>query len=207
MIAEDGFQNVFESYRKWTILFEEKREGDVKYSNSFEELIFQLHHLNFLLWEEEDQARRTDLDDRTLVGIKRSGHQLNQQRNDAIERIDEWLLENHYGHSADTNLPLRTETPGSALDRLSILSLKIYYMGKQLERRDVGKQHIEMCKSKLDVLLVQKEDLECALSDLIRDLNDGKIRMKIYKQFKMYNDPNLNPYLCGSTRSITSKKN
>jgi len=207
MISKDGFQNVFESYRKWTIIFEDSKEGDIQCSNSFEKLIFELHHLNFLLWEEEDQARRTDLDDTTLVRIKRSGHQLNQQRNDAIEHIDEWLLENHYGYLADTDLPIRTETPGSALDRLSILSLKIYYMRKQLGRRDVGEQHIKMCRSKLDVLLIQKEDLELALSDLIRDLNDGKIRMKVYKQFKMYNDPNLNPHLYGSTRSINNDKN
>jgi hypothetical protein len=207
MISIDIIQNIFESYRKWTHFLEGSREKDIKYSNSFEKLIFKLHHLNFLLWEEEDQARRTDLDDTTLVRIKRSGHQLNQQRNDAIERIDEWLLENHYGYLADTDLPIRTETPGNALDRLSILSLKIYYMGKQLERGDIGKQHIEMCRSKLDVLLIQKEDLELALSDLIRDLNDGKIRMKIYKQFKMYNDPNLNPHLYGSTRSINNDKN
>lgn len=207
MISKDVLQILFESYRKWTILFEDNREGDIKCSNSFEKLICELHHLNFLLWEEEDQARRTDLDDTTLVTIKRSGHQLNQQRNDAIERIDEWLLENHYGNLVNCNLPMRTETPGSALDRLSILSLKIYYMGEQLERRDAGEQHIEMCRSKLDVLFIQKEDLERALSDLIRDLNDGKIRMKVYKQFKMYNDPNLNPHLYGSTRSINNKKN
>ena len=207
MISKDVLQNIFESYRKWTIVFEGNSSGDIKYSNSFEKMVCKLHHLNFLLWEEENQARRLDLDDTTLVKIKRTGHQLNQQRNDAIERIDEWLLENHYGHLADTDLPIRTETPGSALDRLSILSLKIYYMRKQLGRRDVGEQHIEVCRSKLDVLLIQKEDLELALSDLIRDLNDGRIRMKVYKQFKMYNDPNLNPHLYGSTRSINNDKN
>jgi len=206
MISKDDLQNMYQSYTKWTVIFEDCVEEDIKCSNSFERLIFELHHLNFLLWKEEDQARRTDLDDTTLVRIKRSGHQLNQQRNDTVERIDEWLLENHYGYLADTGLPIRTETPGSVLDRLSILSLKTYYMGKQLVRGDVGKQHIEMCRSKLDVLLIQKEDLERALSDLIRDLNDGKIRMKVYKQFKMYNDPNLNPHLYGSTKPINNNK-
>jgi len=206
MISKDDLQNVFESYRKWIIIFEGNREENIKCSNSFETLICELHHLNFLLWEEEDQARRTDLDATILVRIKRSGHQLNQQRNDAVERIDEWLLENHYGYLADASLPLRTETPGSALDRLSILSLKIYYMGKQLERRDVDEQHIETCRSKLEVLLMQKEDLERALSELIWDLNDGRIRMKAYRQFKMYNDPNLNPHLHGSRKSVNNNK-
>jgi len=79
-------------------------------------------------------------------------------------------------------------------------------MGKQLERGNVGEQHLQMCRSKLDVLLIQKKDLEHALSDLIRDLNDGKIRMKVYKQFKMYKDLNLNPHLYGSTKLINNNK-
>ena len=161
-------------------------------------LVYQLHRLNFFLWNNEDEARRDDLDDAIQVKVKRESHRLNQARNDAIERVDEWLLDNAYSHLVDLNVPMRTETSGSALDRLSILNLKLYHMAEQANRMDSSEDHRETCQQKLSILHAQKMDLEKALLEMFDDLNAGRIRMKIYRQFKMYNDPNLNPQIYGS---------
>lgn len=163
-------------------------------------LIYQLHRLNLLLWNNEDEARRSDIEDATQVNVKRESHRLNQARNDAIEKVDEWLLNNAYGHLTGLELPMRTETPGSVFDRLSILSLKIYHMSEQAQRLDVSDAHREVCQQKLTVLLTQQADLEKALLEMFDDLNQSKIKMKIYRQFKMYNDPTLNPKLYGDSK-------
>jgi hypothetical protein len=163
----------------------------------FMALVYQLHHLNFLLWNNEDEARRSDIDDATQVNVKRESHRLNQARNDAIEKVDEWLLDNAYGHLTELELPMRTETPGSVFDRLSILSFKVYHMAEQAHRLDVSDAHREACQQKLAILRTQQADLEKALLEMFDDLDKGKIKMKIYRQFKMYNDPTLNPKLCG----------
>ena len=169
-------------------------------------LVYQLHRLNFLLWNNEDEARRADLDDATQVNVKRESHRLNQARNDAIEKVDEWLLDNAYAHLTELNLPMRTEMPGSVFDRLSILSLKIYHMAAQAHRLDVSDVHREVCQQKLAVLRTQQVDLEKALLEMFDDLNKGKIKMKIYRQFKMYNDPTLNPKLYGDSKLAEKPK-
>lgn len=164
------------------------------------QLILQLHKFNFLIWNQEDRVRRTDVPDAEIVATKRRIDSLNQQRNDAIEQIDEWLLNHRYRHLADKELPLRTETPGSAFDRLSVLALKIYHMQKQTERSDVDDTHIERCRQKLEILQLQRANLETALRGMFEDLEAGGIRMNIYRQFKMYNDPSLNPQLYQASR-------
>jgi len=163
-------------------------------------LVYQLHRLNYLLWNNEDEARRSDIDDATQVNVKRESHRLNQARNDAIENVDEWLLDNAYGHLIELKLPMRTETPGSVFDRLSILSLKIYHMAEQAHLPDVSDAHRVVCQQKLAVLRTQQADLEKALIEMFDDLNNGRIKMKIYRQFKMYNDPTLNPKLYGDSK-------
>lgn len=194
MLGIVRLQQILDSFSLWN---ETDPNGPKSATNkdSLEGRVLRVHHFNCLLWENEDQARRSDLGDARQVAIKRESHRLNQARNDAIEQVDEWLLEHHYGELADLDLPLRTETPGSVFDRLSILSLKIFHMGRQLERPDVDEDHILRCRHKLNVLECQRRDLESAFRQMVEDLNDGKIRMKIYRQFKMYNDPALNPHL------------
>lgn len=166
-----------------------------KVDNPLSLLVYQVHKFNFLLWNNEDEARRSDVDDATQVKVKRESHRLNQARNDAIEKVDEWLLEHAYDHLTKMNLPMRTETPGSVFDRLSILSLKIYHMDEQTKRVDVSEDHKNVCRQKLQVLYTQKVDLEKSLLEMFDDLESGKIKMKIYRQFKMYNDPAFNPKL------------
>jgi Protein of unknown function (DUF4254) len=161
-------------------------------------LVLELHRYNYLLWHQEDIARRDDIDIEAIVNVKRNIDRLNQKRNDAIERVDEWLLDNHYGQLSNRQLPFRTETPGSVFDRLSILSLKVFHMREQTLRSGVTESHIDRCRRRLDMLLRQQQDLRQSLIEMLTDLNAGKIRMKVYRQFKMYNDPDLNPQLYGS---------
>lgn len=156
------------------------------------------HRYNTLLWNEEDKARRTDVGPADIAACKRLIDQYNQKRNDAVESIDEAILielDDSPPRSPDARL--NSETAGAMIDRLSILSLKIYHMREQTLRVDAGEQHIETCKAKLQRLQVQRQDLASCFDQLLRDASEGRAYFKVYRQFKMYNDPTLNPYLYG----------
>ena len=154
------------------------------------------HRCNIALWDEEDQARRRDVPDSAIANSKRliDGH--NQRRNDAIERIDEQAL------IALPNMPetarLHSETIGALVDRLSILSLKIFHMDWQTRRADADATHHTMSRERLSRLLEQRADLVWCLDELTRGCLDGRLRFKVYRQFKMYNDPRFNPCLSAS---------
>jgi hypothetical protein len=155
------------------------------------------HAFNFRLWHEEDVARSPDVGDVRIAQVKRAIDRYNQQRNDWIERIDDWITEylTERGIGPELHAPLNTETPGACIDRLSILALRLYHLDEQLQRSDVDAAHLESVESKIAVCLVQHEDLSGALSELLDDILTGRKRHKTYRQFKMYNDPALNPYL------------
>jgi len=164
-------------------------------ANGLAGLIADNHRWNRLLWEQEDQARRTGVPDSAIVRNKRAIDRYNQQRNDAVESIDEALL------SLPKNGPLRadawmnSETAGSIIDRLSINLLKLHHMDLQLERKDVSAEHLAGCADKLERLHAQRADLLGCLQRLLDGLSDGSCCFRIYRQFKMYNDPALNPCL------------
>ena len=153
------------------------------------------HRFNNLLWDEEDLARRKHVPDSAIAANKRAIDGFNQKRNDAIERIDEQLL---------ANLPpapgarLNSETAGAMIDRLSILALKLFHMRLQTERTDASTEHVEACRQKLDRLAEQRRDLQRCLGELLDDCRAGRACFKVYRQFKMYNDPALNPQLYGN---------
>lgn len=154
----------------------------------------ELARRNFELWHEEDQARRTDVDDSVIASVKRRIDKLNQARCDMIEKLDEQVLA--WLNGKQTGVPedvVNSETPGSIVDRISILSLKIYHMREDTLRTDVTSEHIARSRRKLAILTEQRADLYLALERLISDYLAGKKRMKLYRQFKMYNDPELNP--------------
>ncbi len=156
-----------------------------------------VHYHNFQLWHHEDQARRHDLPAEELISHKRAIDRHNQARNDGIEQIDVWI-ENVLvtsGIEPNRETEMNSETPGSICDRLSILSLKIYHTDEQKTRPDVEKNHIKICKDRLAILHEQRKDLGHALDRLILDLRQAKKRHKIYRQFKMYNDPRFNSFL------------
>jgi hypothetical protein len=156
------------------------------------------HRFNCLLWDEEDLARRRNVADAEIAKNKRAIDGYNQKRNDAIERIDEQLLRILPEARADARLS--SETAGAMCDRLSILSLKIHHMRLQTLRADVDRAHVETCRQKLDRLNEQRADLAGCLDRLLSECASGASRFKVYRQFKMYNDPKLNPAIYGEKR-------
>lgn len=146
-------------------------------------------------WHMEDIIRDPHLDPQEGMQLKHRIDRSNQDRTDLVEQIDSWFRQ----HFSDvTPLPdarLNTESPAWAVDRLSILALKIYHMREQVERQDATPEHRALCKGKLDVLLEQQKDLSLAIDQLLEDIKEGKKYMKVYRQMKMYNDPSTNPIL------------
>jgi len=157
---------------------------------------------NFLLWHEEDIARSRDVTDQRIAEVKRAIDGYNQQRNDWIEKVDDCLTAMLAEQGVETNdaAPLNTETPGSVIDRLSILALRIYHLQEQTERADIAPDLLASVEKKLAIANVQLADLSHSLQQLLDDIFSGRKRHKTYRQMKMYNDPRLNPYLYKSQR-------
>ena len=148
-------------------------------------------------WHLEDIIRNPDIDPVEALQIKRRIDKSNQDRTDLVERIDSYFLDKYKNVAHQPDATINTESPAWAIDRLSILALKIYHMQRETERTDVSPQHREQCAAKLRVLLEQQKDLSAAIDQLIADIEAGRKYMKVYKQMKMYNDPSLNPILYG----------
>lgn len=161
------------------------------------------HGFNFLLWHEEDIARSPDVGDQKVAQVKRAIDRYNQQRNDAIEKLDDWITDDLTARnvSPSEGARLNSETPGSVIDRLSILSLRMYHLQEQIERRDASAEHVQSVGQKLAVCRVQHADLSQCLAELLEDIYGGRKRHRTYRMFKMYNDPALNPYLYGSKKA------
>jgi hypothetical protein len=160
------------------------------------------HQFNYLLWHEEDIARSPDVPDQRIAAVKRAIDRYNQQRNDWIEKTDEALVQ---ALAAESVLPrrdarLNTETPASAIDRLSIMALRIYHFEEQKLRDDVDAIQRGTVEERLARCRSQHADLSQSLVELIEDLFAGRKLLKVYRQMKMYNDPTLNPYLYRSRR-------
>jgi hypothetical protein len=153
------------------------------------------HFFNCRLWREEDKARRTDVGSDEIAASKRLIDQYNQKRNDAVEAIDEALLTTLATVRRVPYARLHSETAGAMIDRLSILSLKIFHMREQTRRFDVSEAHLDSCSGKLQRLQLQRDDLGNCFDELLADASYGHVYFKIYRQFKMYNDATLNPYL------------
>lgn len=159
--------------------------------------VCEQHQYNYLLWHEEDIARSPDVGDQRIAEVKRAIDRYNQQRNDAIERVDEGLLQMLSAANVrpQTGARLNTETPGAAIDRLSIMALRIYHLEEQLDRQDVDANHHKKVDERLSRCRVQLADLVWSLGELLEDLQSGVKQLKVYRQMKMYNDATLNPYL------------
>ncbi len=156
------------------------------------------HRYNSLLWAEEDLARRRDVSDSEIAKNKRAIDGFNQARNDATECIDEALLVAIGAVQRTPTARQHSETAGMMIDRLSIMSLKTKAMREQVERTDASEEHRESCRVKLARLNEQRADLAACLDSLLADAVAGDAYFKIYRQFKMYNDPTLNPQLYAS---------
>lgn len=159
------------------------------------------HRHNCGLWRQEDLARRRNVADAEIAANKRAIDRHNQARNDAIERIDEGLLARLARVVPRADAWHNSETAGVMIDRLSILSLKILNMGREAAREDADDAHRSACAAKLSRLNLQRADLSRCLDTLLASAADGRAFWRVYRQFKMYNDPALNPYLRSERRS------
>ena len=168
----------------------------------FLQLVCEEHQNNYLLWHEEDIARDPSVSELQIAAVKRNIDGWNQKRNDGIEQLDDALVDRLLARRTVVlpGAPLNTETPGSVIDRLSILALRIYHMEEQAERPDVDESHRSKAVGRLSVLYEQHRDLARALGELVDDIFSGSKRLKVYRQFKMYNDPALNPRIYAAAR-------
>ncbi|QNI35503.1 DUF4254 domain-containing protein [Edaphobacter albus] len=174
---------------------------------TLEQIIRAQHQANFSLWHEEDKARDPEATDPQIATVKRSIDRLNQRRNDLMERIDTTLLA-HF-HAALTDHPnsrLHSETPGMMIDRLSILSLKIFHTEEETQRTTATEEHRQRNRERLQLLQEQRSDLARALDTLFEDITHGRTRFKLYRQMKMYNDPDLNPAIYGKQSGKLASK-
>jgi hypothetical protein len=165
--------------------------------SGFLQLVCQQHTYNYLLWHEEDIARSPNVGDARIAAVKRAIDGYNQKRNDGIEQLDAAILQMLAAQKIEPHSDARqnTETPGSAIDRLSILALRRYHMQEQADRADASQEHRDKARGRLAVLAEQHADLSRSLAELLDDIFAGRNRLKVYFQFKMYNDPSMNPYL------------
>lgn len=154
-------------------------------------IVVENHRANFKLWHEEDKARDPDASDSEIAKVKRAIDSLNQQRNDLVEAIDDCVLQQVPEQNAQA--PLHSETPGMMIDRLSIQALKIYHTREEAARESATPEHRLRNARRLQKLEEQREDLARCLNDLWTELQNGSRRFKLYRQMKMYNDPELNP--------------
>ena len=166
--------------------------------DSLEHLLYLKAWIDTAQWHMEDVIRNPEIEaDRGLYWKRRIDKQ-NQDRTDNVEYIDSYYLHLYQGIVPLKDATINTESPAWAIDRLSILALKIFHMQVETQRADVSENHLETCQQKLNILLEQRKDLSQSIDELLQDIEQGKKYMKVYKQMKMYNDPNLNPVLYGA---------
>jgi hypothetical protein len=161
----------------------------------FEHLLYEKNWIDTVQWHYEDIIRDPDIDPNEGMSLKRLIDSSNQNRTEMVEYIDSYFLKLYSNVSPKPDAKVNTESPAWALDRLSILILKIYHMKEESLREDVSEQHRTTCNEKLQVLLEQQKDLSESIDQLLEDLSKGEKKMKVYKQMKMYNDETLNPVL------------
>jgi len=163
--------------------------------DQFEHLLYQKNWIDTVQWHLEDIIRDPEIEPAEALKIKRVIDASNQKRTDLVEFIDGYFLNKFKDIEPNKNATLNSETIAWALDRLSILALKIFHMSEEANRENAEESHKTSCQNKLDVLNEQKIDLSTAIDQLIQDIEKGNKYMKIYKQMKMYNDEELNPVL------------
>jgi hypothetical protein len=164
-------------------------------ADSLEFLLYQKNWVDTVQWHLEDIVRNPDIAPVEGLSLKRKIDKSNQVRTDMVEFIDSFFLEKYKEVAAQPDATINTESPAWAIDRLSILALKIFHMNIEAERAEAKPAHRAACLEKLNVLLEQRKDLSEAINTLMEDIASGKKYMKAYKQMKMYNDPSLNPVL------------
>lgn len=164
-------------------------------NGSLERLLYAKNWIDTVQWHLEDIIRDENIAPEDALVLKRRIDASNQKRTDLVEYIDSWFLQKYENINPEPSARINTETPAWAVDRLSILALKIYHMSLEANRETASTEHRNACSQKLNTLLEQKEDLFDSINQLLADIENGKVKMKVYKQMKMYNDESLNPVL------------
>ncbi len=164
-------------------------------NNSLEQILYDKNWIDTVQWHLEDIIRDENIDPVKALEIKRRIDASNQKRTDLVEFIDSWFLNKYKNTTPNADAKINTETPAWAVDRLSILALKVYHMDLEANRASASDEHREKCQMKLNTLLEQKKDLSSAIDQLLNDIENGLVKIKTYKQMKMYNDETLNPIL------------
>lgn len=162
---------------------------------TFDYLLYKKNWIDTVQWHYEDLIRDPNIDPKKGMELKRKIDSSNQDRTDMVEYIDSYFLDKYKEIIVSETAEVNSESPAWAIDRLSILALKIYHMEEEVSRKTASEEHIMECKSKLNILLDQKTDLSNAIDLLLNHISKGKKHMKVYKQMKMYNDEDLNPVL------------
>ncbi len=162
---------------------------------TIDNFLYEKNWIDVVQWHLEDIIRDTNIDAKKALEIKRTIDKSNQLRTDLVEQIDSFFLYLYKDIVPSPTATINTESPAWALDRLSILAVKIFHMNVEVIRTNADQAHIEKCQQKLDVLLEQRRDLSASIDELLDEIKKGNKVMKVYKQMKMYNDPSLNPVL------------
>lgn len=178
-VIDDVYQPVLNPYEK----------GSIEY------LLYAKNWVDTVQWHYEDIVRDPNIDPVAALDLKRKIDASNQVRTDMVEYIDSYFLQKYKDVVVKPNAKINTESPAWAMDRLSILALKIYHMSEEANRAEATPEHRAKCQEKLNVLLDQKSDMFVSIGQLIEDIENGDKYMKVYKQMKMYNDEELNPVL------------
>jgi hypothetical protein len=195
-------QNCNEIFDQTVKLYHETDDVDAVFNNPFdgdtiEGRLSRKNWIDAVQWHLEDIIRDENIDPVEALALKRRIDHSNQDRTDLVEEIDTYFRQQYADVTVKDDATINTESPAWAIDRLSILALKIWHMREQTERADADAAHIAKCQAKLDVLLEQRVDLTTAIDQLLDDIAAGRKYMKVYRQMKMYNDPETNPVLYG----------
>lgn len=193
--ANKIFQDVIKKYHEINSVEQPFDNPYDKNSQLIEHLLYRKCWIDTVQWHYEDIIRDPNIEPVSALKLKRQIDASNQDRTDMVEFIDSYFLEKFKNVTPKTNATINSESPAWALDRLSILALKIFHMEEEANRSDASQEHRIKCQSKLDVLLEQRVDLSGAIDQLLKDIESGDKFMKVYKQMKMYNDEELNPVL------------
>lgn len=193
VIANEVFDRSVGDYHK-TDNIDAKMENPYA-KGSFESILYGKNWVDSVQWHLEDIIRDPEIDPVEALELKRRIDRSNQVRTDMVEDLDTWMREKYKEIEVHPDATINTESPAWALDRLSILALKIWHMREQAERTDADDAHCRRCREKLEVLIEQRNDLSLAIDQLIADIEAGRKYMKVYRQMKMYNDVSTNPVL------------